>query len=84
MTVAKKALSSDLIEQPESTELAKLLVVIGRCWCNLNELGGHGENLGGLATAYVFFGKVWGLAYLAVCATCLFIVKKSYIHPCHI
>ena len=46
----------DLIQQSDRINLSKLMVVEGRGYGDLNELGGHAENLGGLATIYIYFG----------------------------
>ncbi len=73
----------ELIAQPNAINLAKLQNLLGYGWGNLYELGGNGGDLGGLATAYVWWGKAGALVYLAFWAGCLTALERIRVHPFH-
>lgn len=72
------------IEQPELVNLAKLQLGLGRGLdVNLNELGGAGENAGGLGTAYIVWGQPAAFLYFSFCAGALTLLERLVIHPFH-
>lgn len=73
----------EIIAQPDAVNLSKLQVILGRGVGQLYELGGHAENQGGLATAYIIWGKATALAYLAVWAGGLTALGNACVHPFH-
>jgi hypothetical protein len=49
----------ELIPLPDRVEISKLMVLYGRGFGNLTELGGHAENLGPFSILWLYFGT-WG------------------------
>ena len=83
IVLINRLIPGELIAQPSAINLAKLQGLLGHGWGNLHELGGNGGDQGGLATAYIFFGKITGLAYLAFWAGGLTALEKVRVHPFH-
>ncbi len=66
-----------------SVNLAKMQVVVGRGYGDLNEIGGHQETMGGLATSYVYFSAIFGALYFFVWSILLLLVEHSKLHVVH-
>lgn len=73
----------DIRPQGDLMNISKVQVLLGRGWGNPYELGGHGENMGGPATWYVFLGPVGALVYVAVLIAGLMTVERSSLHAMH-
>jgi hypothetical protein len=78
-----RLIPGEIIAQPDAVDLAKFMVLIGRGTAELTEIGGHGENMGGLATAYIFLGALGGLIYLIALTAALVLVERSSMHAMH-
>lgn len=73
----------EIIEVPELVQLSKLMVVYGRGYGDILELGGHAENVGGLGTAFIYFGFFGAQIYLFLISLFLGRVEVSNLHSFH-
>ncbi len=83
ISIVNRLVPGEIIAQPDAIDLSKLQVQLGRGFGELVELGGHAENMGGAATAYIFFGPLGGLIYFVVLTAALIVVERSAMHAMH-
>jgi len=83
-----KFVPGELITIPGSLQLNKLQAFLGGSQghdviVDLDELGGHGEVAGGVATLHIFFGPLFGLVAAGVWLFALLRVERSNLHALH-
>lgn len=80
ITLVNKLMPGHVIPQPEMVDLSKFQKFIGRGYGDLNPLFIGGENQGGLATPYLFFGPWGGLIYLMAWSSLLVGLERARVH----